>query len=491
MIKRYEDPRHAENWSEEKKVARWQETEMAVIRARVLLGRIEPSISNKISDCLKRPVDLVEWKKLEKELNHDLQAFINERKELLPDDLKRHFHSKMTSYDTEEPAFVRTLSESVEIVTDQVIELDEALAVLAKKHRFTLMSGRTHGQEAEIQSFGKRCLTWLVQLRLGMERLDMTGDDLKYSKLSGTIGNYTGVDPELEKKALGLLKLEPFIGATQIVPREVYLPTAQALHQITMTIGKIAMDIRLMARSGLPLVHEPFGKKQTGSSAMPHKKNTIMTENIEGMCRMATANLSAIMANISTWEERDISQSSVERVSWTDLFHVTSRAITVMTKVINGLVVYDNNMLKEITNTNGCYAAARAASFLQECGIKFGINSETAYRMVQLAAFNIKEYAGLPSIAENPASSLEEAESKFLALDGQREFKEDLHLRTVLSNGKLLSSRTLGVTTEEVAKWNRILLDIFSEFGPRVEWQDIFNPAKYIENEDYLFDNIR
>ena len=189
-------------------------------------------------------------------------------------------------------------------------------------------------------------------MHFDLQLLHEVSTNLDYSKLSGAIGNYGSINPEVEIKALELLELQPYYGATQIMPRELYAPLAQALAQIVSTLNKIAMAIRLGARSGNPIYHEPFKKTQMGSSAMPHKKNTIRTEQIEGMERMAHNYLQMIMENIKTWEERAIEQSCVERVAWPDLFHVTIHSLRSMNFVLSGLQVYPDNMLREIIESS-------------------------------------------------------------------------------------------------------------------------------------------
>jgi adenylosuccinate lyase len=309
MIERYADEDISRIWSDENKLKLWQKTELAVIEAMVVLGKIPQEIYEKISEILlSHPIDIDWWKEKETKIKHDLNAFVEERLRFLPPELQKYFHKKLTSYDIEEPAFATMIKESLAVLEKYYQELDATLVEMAKKYRFTIMLGRTHGQGAELQTFGKRILTWLRDLRLDFEVLKKVAENLKYSKISGAIGNYGSIDPEIEKRALEILGFEPYYGATQIMPREIYAPIAYALCQIVLTLDKIALAIRLGARSGRPIYQEPFGKKQKGSSAMPHKRNTIFTEQIEGMARMAKKFSEMIQDNIVTWEERAIEQ---------------------------------------------------------------------------------------------------------------------------------------------------------------------------------------
>ncbi|PJA09925.1 adenylosuccinate lyase, partial [Candidatus Falkowbacteria bacterium CG_4_10_14_0_2_um_filter_41_15] len=225
--------------------------------------------------------------KRDQEIHHDLNAFVDERIRHINSHLHQYFHKNITSYDTEEPAFAYSLSEAVRVIEPLGAALEQTLKALAIKYRHTIMNGRTHGQEAEMQSFGARCLTWLADYLVARKALWQSLDNLKYSKLSGAIGKYGSLDPKIEEGALKILGFVPFYGATQIMPRILYAPIAQNLCNLVAVIDKIGMDIRLASRSGRPLLQEPFKKKQKGSSAMPHKKNTIRTEQLEGMARMA------------------------------------------------------------------------------------------------------------------------------------------------------------------------------------------------------------
>lgn len=381
------------------------------------------------------------------------------------------------------------LKESVAVLKKQLAPIVARLKELAIKYRHTIMMARTHGQEAEIQSFGKRCLTWLVDLQLGLQSLEKAEENLRYSKLSGAIGNYQGIGPEVEKETLRILGFEPFYGATQILPRELFAPVAQAICQIVLSLDKIALDIRLGARSGMPLMQEPFGKGQTGSSAMPHKKNTINTEKLEGMARAAEGFFSMIMSNIVTWEERAIEQSSVERIAWPDLLHVAVHATKTMNTVLQGLAVYPDMMLREIINSRGCYAAAGAKEFLRHHVTAYGLGSEEAYRMVQLAAFNVfapNEQA--KAIRLHPPTSLSEAKEALMSF--REEKPELLSIQDVIAEGKLIPSDQLEATRETVERWNSILMEIFSDPDAKCEWEIIFDPSWILREEDVLYQKI-
>lgn len=491
MIKRYEDSEIAEIWSDENKLDLWQETELAVIKARVKLGLVSKEIFKQTSQILlKTPIDLDWWKKRDGEIRHDLQAFIDERLRFLPVDLQRFLHERMTSYDTEEPAFSRMLKESLSRVHNLYDLLLSAILGLALRYHYTIMNARTHGQEAELQSFGKRGLTWYKELKVDLNNLKRTEENLCFSKLSGAVGNYGGIDPDLEREALRILGFEPFYGATQIMPRAVFAPIAQALTQIVSTLDKIGIDIRLGARSGRTIYQEPFAKKQKGSSKMPHKKNTILTEQIEGMARMARGFFQMIMENIKTWEERAIEQSCVERIAWPDLFHVTVHSIKTMAKVLIDLRVYPDVMILEIIESRGCYAAGEAKEVLKELGVELGLTSEEAYRIIQLAAFNAFKPTKLTrEIRENPPTS-------FIEADGWlNKFKKTpspsvCSIQEIIAEAKLEVSEDLEATNEDIERWNGILKEIFQDPENLLRWNRIFSPSYLLQNEAKLFQEV-
>lgn len=492
MIKRYASPDIEKIWADENKIAIWQKVELAVMAARVKLGLLPSAIFDDMQNALmQKPADLVWWKAREEETQHDLQAWIDERVRHLAVQYRPNFHDGMTSFDTEEPAFAMMLRESDCIVDGAVEKLLDALRSLAIKYRYTPMMGVTHGQSAELQTFGKRCLTWWKVIFEDQTHLREAHLKVQRSKTSGAIGNYGGVTPEIEAKALEILGLEPFIGATQVMPREVYTPLAQALCQLVQTIDKIATDIRLGARSPRPIYQEPFGKKQTGSSRMPQKKNTIKTEQMEGMARMALGYLNMIMMNIKTWEERAIEQSCVERVAWPDLFHVVMQSLKAITRVLEGLQVYPDNMMRDIIDTRGTYAAGAAKEFLRENLAGYGITTEHAYRMVQLAAF----------MCFQPSSKAADLRNKLLSSWSEVQealcwFESDVQhpqsIQQVICEARLRLVPDLDVSADQVGEWNRALRTFFADVRGDIlnKWNTIFSLENRLRDEASLFQKV-
>lgn len=492
MHERYESPKIKEIFSTEHKLSLWQKVEIVVVEARENLGLVSHGIAARMRSILTRiPIDIPWWKVEDKRIKHDLNAFVNERVQHLPPELARHFHEDMTSYDTEESAFIKTLEASVREVERALVPIKIALGPLALRHKYTLMLGTTHGQWAELQSFGKRVLTWCQELEVACEMLERAKDNLHVSRLAGAIGNYTAITPELEREALNILGLKPFYGSTQIMPRVLYVPIATALCSIVSVLDKIAGDIRLGARSGNPICQEPFAKHQTGSSAMPQKKNPITCEQMAGMARMARGYLSMIVENIKTWEERAIEQSCVERVAWPDLFHVTLNALSKMTNVIEGLRVYPDNMFRQVIDSRGTYAAALAKDFLREHGEAVGLSTDDAYRIVQLAAFN--------AFKPNPWSRemRETVQGDFKAVDEMvfsgiptYDSFESMNIREIIFGSRLEVSPDLAATPEQVSRWNERLHTIFSVRDNGQKWRDLFRPSTILKNEHVLFEEI-
>ena len=491
MHERYEDQMITEVWSDPGKLMRWEEVELAVIQALENLEMAPLGICAKIrSDLEEHPIDLEWWKERDNQVHHDLNAFLDERRRHIAPELQQYWHKDITSYDTEEPSFVKALQLSYMRVIMLTEALLQTLHQMAEKYCNLPMMARTHGQEAQLQSFGKRCLSWHKEMQIAMQELTKAGGNLGYSKLSGAIGNYGGIDPRVEKAALRLLALTPFHGATQIMPRIIYQPLANALCGIVCVGNKIALDVRLGARSGRPLCHEPFGKKQMGSSAMPHKKNTILTEQMEGMESMVKGYLLMITDRIKTWEERAIEQSCVERVAWPDLFHVTIRCLNVMNKVLSGLVVYPDNMMLEIIESCGCYASNAAKEFLKERALTVGLTVEEAYRIVQLAAFNAFQPNSMAQgIREHWSEELgnygqaEECMNRLAATDWRRRTS----IKEIIALGNLKIAPELEASQDDVNRWNTALGCLFSNSEIKYEWEKLFTLRYHLKHEHVLF----
>ena len=479
-------------FGDDHKLGLWQETELAVIKAQVILGSgtldAEYEMINRI--WRSTPIDIAWWKDQDKKIHHDLNAFIDERVRHLPTELHEHVHKKITSFDTQEAAFAKMLLMCLDMVHTQYGELQTVLVCLARKYRYTLMNARTHGQEAELQTFGARCLTWLRDLKIAYGTLCDAIQNLKYSKISGAIGKYGSIDPELEKTALQILGFKSFYGATQIMPRIIYAPVGEALCGLVLVIDKIANDIRLNARSGRPLMREPFKKKQKGSSAMPHKRNPIRLEQLEGMGRMAKGYAIMIMDNIRTWEERAIEQSCVERVAWPDLFHISIYSLTALKTILDDLRVYPDNMLREVYESRGVYASSEVKEFLKEHLVPRGLTYEDAYRIVQLASFNVFE-PSLPmkNIREKIPQSYSDAACLLIGMRHAGE-EDIVSIKDFIPSAALWQTEELDISEEQVESYNLHLRELFAGDMILGQWLELFDPAFLLQYEAKLYKEI-
>ncbi|MBD3359150.1 MAG: hypothetical protein GF365_00355, partial [Candidatus Buchananbacteria bacterium] len=351
---------------------------------------------------------------------------------------------------------------------------------------YTPMLGRTHGQEAKLQSFGKRCLNWLKSFSIAYDQTLYAHKLTAQSKLSGAIGNYQGLSHQEEARALEILELKPFIGATQIMPRIVYLPLANALEMIVISLTQIAEDIRLGARSGNPIFQEPFGKKQKGSSAMPHKKNTITCENQIGMLTMAHNFAQMLRERAITWEERAIEQSSTERIGWPDLFHVTMKSFKNMIKVLNGLQVFPDNMMLEIIHSKGCYASEDAKDWLKEKFAELGLKHEDAYRIVQLASFMAHQvHEKRQELRDRYFNSLAKAD-EFREWIYIQSFKQ-VNIMDIIEDGKLMPHPELEASQQEIDNWNNVLQDLFIDDEHAKSWEKLFSLGYQLRGEPGIF----
>ena len=491
MIDRYKKKRIEDIFNEPRKYSLWELTEKMLLKARVKLGTLKIEVFQRITGIWKKnPIDIPYLHKLEKALKHDLNAFLGERNRFLDEADAVNVHEDITSYDTEESAFIRMLKDAVGEVQNEAYKTFDILKIMAQKYRHTVMYAHTHGQGAKLQSFGKRCLTWHRQLSIDYQFLLYAERLLNFSKMSGAVGNYGNIDPELEKLTLKHLGFKPFYGATQIMPREIYAILAAALCQIVMTLEKIALDIRLGARSGRPIYQEPFNKEQMGSSAMPHKRNTVLTEQMEGMSRLQMGNYMAILQNIRTWEERAIEQSCVERVAWPDMFHITIHCLETMNKVLAGLDVHQENMLMEIVESRGCYASDEAKEFIKKKAIPLGLTANECYRIVQLAAFNVLEPGQLMKhYGATELTDLTQAD-QWLNTFKNTTSNYGLTLETKILEASLSTHELLKASEADLEKWNRVLTEIFTDKLNKAEWQELFRPSFLLRKETFLFEKI-
>ena len=367
-------------WSEEGKLERWLEVELAALDAWAELGVVpaEAPSSIRAAASVPSPARVAE---LEEKTQHDLAAFVDAVAEGLGAD-GRWFHYGLTSSDVIDTALALQIREAGELVVAGVERVFAAVVARAEEHRSTLTIGRTHGVHAEPTTFGLKLAVWAFELDRARERLLRALEGIRVGKLSGAVGTYSATDPEVERIACERLGLEPAPASTQIVQRDRHAELLSALAVCAASLEKFALEIRHLARTEVGEVQEPFGKGQKGSSAMPHKKNPVVAERICGLARVVRAGAVVGLENVALWHERDISHSSAERVVIPDAFLALDYMLDKFAWLIEGLVVRPERMRRNLDASHGLFFSQRLLLALVESGLP----RDDAYRRVQTHA---------------------------------------------------------------------------------------------------------
>ncbi|MBZ4661655.1 MAG: adenylosuccinate lyase [Thermotoga sp.] len=363
-------------WTEEAKYRRWLEVELAVTRAYEELGTIPKGVTERIRNNAKIDVEL--FKKIEERTNHDVVAFVEGIGSMIGED-SRFFHYGLTSSDVLDTANSLALVEAGKILLESLKEFCDVLWEVANRYKHTPTIGRTHGVHAEPTSFGLKVLGWYSEMKRNVQRLERAIEEVSYGKISGAVGNYANVPPEVEEKALSYLGLKPEPVSTQVVPRDRHAFYLSTLAIVAAGIERIAVEIRHLQRTEVLEVEEPFRKGQRGSSAMPHKKNPITCERLTGLSRMMRAYVDPSLENIALWHERDISHSSVERYVFPDATQTLYYMIVTATNVVRNMKVNEERMKKNIDLTKGLVFSQRVLLKL----IEKGLTRKEAYDIVQ------------------------------------------------------------------------------------------------------------
>ena len=363
-------------WTEEAKYRRWLEVELAVTRAYEELGTIPKGVTERIRNKAKIDVEL--FKKIEERTNHDVVAFVEGIGSMIGED-SRFFHYGLTSSDVLDTANSLALVEAGKILLESLKEFCDVLWEVANRYKHTPTIGRTHGVHAEPTSFGLKVLGWYSEMKRNVQRLERAIEEVSYGKISGAVGNYANVPPEVEEKALSYLGLKPEPVSTQVVPRDRHAFYLSTLAIVAAGIERIAVEIRHLQRTEVLEVEEPFREGQRGSSAMPHKKNPITCERLTGLSRMMRAYVDPSLENIALWHERDISHSSVERYVFPDATQTLYYMIVTATNVVRNMKVNEERMKKNIDLTKGLVFSQRVLLKL----IEKGLTRKEAYDIVQ------------------------------------------------------------------------------------------------------------
>lgn len=385
MITRYSREEISNIWTQQSKFTYYLKVELAVVEAYHKMGLIEKEALEHIKKTAK--FDLNRIDEIEKVVQHDVIAFLTSVNENVGDKYSNLIHKGLTSSDVIDTAFALQIKDSSEIILKGLDEVIEAFKNLAKKTKYTLCTGRSHGIGAEVETFGFKILNHLEMFNRAKERFLYALDEISTGQISGPVGTYSNIDPEIEKITLEILGLKPAKISTQIIARDIHANYISALAIIASAIENFAVEIRHLQRWEVAEVEEGFSKGQKGSSAMPHKKNPVKSENLTGLARIIRGNLTAAMEDIVLWHERDISHSSVERVIFPDSTILVDFMLNRLKNLIENLVIKENNMLLNLNKYGGIM-------FSQSCLLKLtekGLTREKAYEIVQkeaLDAFN-------------------------------------------------------------------------------------------------------
>ncbi len=376
MIKRYSRKELTDIWSEENKYKIWLDVEIAAAQAMEKLGQIPRGVSSIVRK--KAKINVKRIHQIETQVKHDVIAFLTSITEKAG--IKaRYLHQGMTSSDVLDTSFNIQLVQSGKIILNDLDQILKVLKRQAKKYKFTPCIGRSHGIHAEPITFGLKLASFYEEFKRNKKRLIYAIDEISTCAISGAVGTFANINPNVERyvaKKLGL-KVEPI--STQIIPRDRHAFYFSILGIIAGSIERVAIEIRHLQRTEVYELQEYFSKKQKGSSAMPHKKNPILSENLTGLARMIRSTVTPALENIALWHERDISHSSVERNIGPDANITTDFALVRLTNILDNMIVYPKKMLNNLNLTKGLI-------FSQELMLeltKTGLSREKSYKMVQ------------------------------------------------------------------------------------------------------------
>lgn len=371
-------------WEPENRYRKWLDIELAVCQAWADRSVIPRDSMERIRE--RASFDVARIDEIERTTRHDVVAFTTSVAELVGEDA-RFIHRGLTSYDVVDTALSLLLKEAGEIIREDLIELLDALKIRALEHRHTLMVGRSHGIHAEPITFGLKLAIFYSEMTRHLNRWSAELENVSVGKISGAVGTYAHLDPEMEAEILARLGLKPAPISSQILQRDRHAAYFTALALIASSVEKIAVEIRHLQRTEVGEAEELFHAGQKGSSAMPHKRNPVLTENLSGLARVVRGHALAAMENITLWHERDISHSSVERIIAPDATILVDFMLDRITSVIRSLVVYPERMLENLNRSRGLIFSE---SILLQLVDK-GLTREAAYAIVQRNAMRAWE----------------------------------------------------------------------------------------------------
>ena len=379
MIDRYTRPEMGAVWSQATKYAAWLRVELAVCEAYARRGRIPPDALARISAQAR--VDPARIDAIEARVRHDVIAFLTNLEEALGAD-SRYVHVGLTSSDVVDTALALQLQQASDLLLAGLQRLREVLGELALKHKDTLAVGRTHGVHAEPTTFGLKAAVWYAEAGRNLERLRRAKETIRVGKISGAVGTFAHVEPDVEAEVCRALGLEPAPISTQVIQRDRHAEYVTTLAILAASLEKIALEIRTLQRTEILEAEEPFAEGQKGSSAMPHKRNPVSSEQVCGLARLVRANALAAMENVALWGERDISHSSVERVILPDSTILLDYMLHTMIRILEGLQVFPERLRENFERSHGLIYSQRVLLKLAEKGLP----RQRAYEIVQANA---------------------------------------------------------------------------------------------------------
>ena len=381
MIPRYNRPKIEKIWSNQNKFKIWTEIECLIAEQLANLGKIPKQASVDIRFNAKFNVQEIE--EIEKKTKHDVIAYINNVSSYIGESSK-YFHLGVTSSDIIDTGFSIQLKQTGEIIAKQLKKLITTLRDQSVKYKNTIMMGRSHGIHAEPITFGLKMGSFYFEFIRNLKRLKIAIEEISVCAISGPVGTYNSIDPSVEKYVASKLKLKTEEISTQVIPRDRHAFYFSVLGIIASSIERLAVEIRHLQRTELLEVEEFFDKDQNGSSAMPHKKNPVLSENLTGIARYIRSSVIPFMENVALWHERDISHSSVERILAPDITTAVDFALFRLNNIIQNLLVYPENMKKNLNLLGGLHKSQNILLALMQKGLL----RQKAYSIVQKCAMD-------------------------------------------------------------------------------------------------------
>jgi adenylosuccinate lyase len=384
MIERYSRPEMAEIWGAENRYRKWLEIEIYACEAHAEMGTIPRDAVERIK--AKANFDVSRIDEIEKVVKHDVIAFLTSVADYIGED-SGYLHLGLTSSDVLDTSFAMLLNEASGLIIEDIKKLLDAIKKRAFEHKDTPMIGRSHGIHAEPVTFGIKMALWYDEMRRNLRRMESARETISYGKISGAVGTFANIDPRVEEYVCSKAGLKPAPCSTQVVQRDRHAEFFSTLAIIASSIEKFAVEIRHLQRTEVLEAEEFFSKGQKGSSAMPHKRNPVLSENLTGLARLIRGYSVSALENIPLWHERDISHSSVERVIGPDATILMDFMLNRCAGLIENLVVYPENMMRNLNLMKGLVFSQRVLLSLAGKGV----SREKAYAMVQRNAMKVWE----------------------------------------------------------------------------------------------------